>query len=103
VSDDATVLPAADVAPGEMKLVDVAGEAVVVANVAGRFCAFGNVCPHEEGPLVEGELDGNIVTCPWHFTQFDVFTGEVVDGLTDEPIPVYAVEVAGGELRIRKA
>jgi len=90
-----------DVAPGEMKLVDLGGVEAIVANLGGRYRAFGAVCPHEDGPLVEGELDGEAVTCPWHFTQFNVLTGEVIDGLTDEPIPVYEVRVEGDEVLVR--
>jgi nitrite reductase/ring-hydroxylating ferredoxin subunit len=43
------------------------------------------------------------VTCPWHFTRFDVFTGEVVDGVTDEPILVYATRVEGDEILVEAA
>lgn len=101
MSEFVGVMDASELAPGEMKLVDVDGTDVVVANVEGAFVAFGGVCPHEEGPLNEGELDGDVVTCPWHFTQFNVRTGEVIDGLTDEAIPVYEVRVADGAVQVR--
>ena len=94
------VLKKSEIAPGEMKLVTIAGAEVVVANVGGEFCAFGNSCPHEEGPLVEGELEGDSVICPWHFTRFDVRTGKALEGLTDEPIPVYEVRVEGDEIQV---
>lgn len=100
MADFTSVLKTSEVAPGEMKLVNVDGSDVVVANVDGKFCAFGNVCPHEEGPLAEGELDGTVVTCPWHFTEFDVLSGEALEGLTDEPIPVYEVRVQGDDVQI---
>jgi nitrite reductase/ring-hydroxylating ferredoxin subunit len=96
-------LKISEVPVGTMKLIKVADAEVVVANVDGRFCAFGNICPHEGGPLVEGELEGNVVICPWHFTQFDVFTGEAIEGVTDEPIPVYAVRVEGDEIQVRES
>lgn len=93
-----SVLKTSEVAPGEMKL--VGGTDIVVANVDGKFCAFGNLCPHEDGPLCEGELDGDVVTCPWHFTEFNVRTGEAIEGVTDEPIPVYEVRVVGEEIQV---
>jgi nitrite reductase/ring-hydroxylating ferredoxin subunit len=93
-------LKVSDIPPGVMKLIKADDLEVAVANVGGEFCAFGNICPHEGGPLVEGELEGNEVICPWHFTRFDVFSGEVIDGVTDEPIPVYAVRVEGDEVRV---
>ncbi len=51
----------------------------------------------------DGELEGHIVTCPWHFTPFDVKTGEAQEsGVTDDPIPVYEVRVEGDDIQIRK-
>ncbi len=46
-----TVARASEVAPGEMKLVGVDGEEVVIANVGGEYFAFSNTCTHEGGPL----------------------------------------------------
>jgi nitrite reductase (NADH) small subunit/3-phenylpropionate/trans-cinnamate dioxygenase ferredoxin subunit len=100
LAEFSSVLKTSDVAPGEMKLVTLGDVEIVVANVAGSYCAFGNTCPHEGGPLAEGELDGDIVTCPWHFTEFNIRTGEVVEGVTDEPIPVYEVRVEDGEVQV---
>lgn len=45
----------------------------------GKIYALDNVCPHMGGPLGEGELEGCIVTCPWHGWQFDVTNGECVN------------------------
>ena len=95
-----TVLKASELSAGEMKTVTVKGTEIVVANVEGRFCAFGNSCPHEEAPLVDGEIDGDAVVCPWHFTRFNVHTGEAIEGVTDEPIPVYEVRLDGDHVQI---
>jgi len=100
MADFESVLKTSALSPGEMKAVTVAGTQVVVANVDGRFCAFGGICPHEEGPLAEGELDGDVVTCPWHFTEFNVLTGEALEGVTDEPIPVYDVRIEGDDVQV---
>lgn len=103
MSEFRTVAKASEVAPGEMKLVEVEGDAVVIANVAGEFFAFSDTCTHDGGPLSDGELAGDIVTCPWHFTPFNVRTGEAQEGgVTDEPVPTYEVRVEGEEIQIRK-
>lgn len=91
-----------DLAEGAMKAVDIDGEEVVVAKVGGRCYAFGGICTHDGGPLIDGELEGSKVTCPWHFTEFDVTTGEVLEGLAEEPLPVYDVQVEGDEIRVVK-
>ena len=93
---------ASEVAPGEMKLVEVDGDEVVIANVNGEFFAFSDTCTHEGGPLSDGELKGDIVTCPWHFTPFNVRTGEAQEGgVAEDPIPTYAVRLDGDDIKIR--
>lgn len=95
-------LKLSDLDDGEMRAVDLGGEEVVVARVGGKCHAFGGICSHEGAPLVDGELDGEIVTCPWHFTEFDITTGKVKDGVTDEAIPTYSVAVDGDEVVVSK-
>jgi nitrite reductase/ring-hydroxylating ferredoxin subunit len=85
-----------------MTVVTLNGEEVAIANVDGAYFAFGNICPHEGGPLNEGVLDGARVTCPWHFTVFDVKTGKPIEGVTDDPVPSYELRLAGDEIQIRK-
>ena len=62
--------------PAGATLEVVAGSRIVaLANVDGRIVAMDGVCPHQGGPLGKGELNGPILTCPWHGWQFDVCTG----------------------------
>ncbi len=49
---------------------------IALFNVAGTFYALDGVCPHQGGPLGQGDLAGCIVTCPWHGWQFDVRSGQ---------------------------
>ena len=91
-----------DLAEGKLKAVEIDGEDVVVAKVGGKCFAFGGLCTHDGGPMIDGDLDGTTITCPWHFTEFDVRTGAVIDGLADEALPVYEVHVDGDEVRVLK-
>jgi nitrite reductase/ring-hydroxylating ferredoxin subunit len=68
---------------------------VAVFNVAGTFCATQATCPHQKGPLNEGMLDGSTVTCPWHGSQFNVFTGAILRGPAKNPLRTYRVIVEG--------
>ncbi len=52
-----------------------AGRVVAIFHVEGEFYALDGVCPHAGGPLGNGRLQGNVVTCPWHGWQFDVTNG----------------------------
>ena len=75
---------------------------VAVFRVAASFCATQAKCPHKQGPLSEGKLDGSTVTCPWHGTQFNVCTGAVLRGPATEPIKTYRVIVEGEIGRVEK-
>lgn len=101
MSDFQRVASAGEIPPGEMKIVEVNGQEVVVANVGGEFVCFSNSCTHRQGPLGEGMLlEGGTVECPFHGGQFNVRTGEVVAAPPTEPIPVFPVRVEGDEISV---
>jgi nitrite reductase/ring-hydroxylating ferredoxin subunit len=82
-----------DLAVGQGLAVEVKGMSIAVFNAgSGRFYACSGVCPHEEGPLAEGWLEGEAVVCPWHGFDFDLGTGQCrVD--PELSIPVFAVRL----------
>ncbi len=98
MAQEIKIASTAEIPPGEMKLVEVEGEEVVVANIGGQFFAFANKCTHRGGPLAEGELKGEVVECPWHRGQFNVKTGEVAAPPPSRPIPTYTLKVEGGDI-----
>src|SRR5258707_379576 len=55
--------------------------------------AIADNCTHIGGPLNEGELDGEVLTCPWHGAQFNICTGKVLRGPARQDIQTYAVRV----------
>jgi len=76
MSDAKTKVAAvAELSDGQARVVEMNGRSVAVFNVAGRYYAIDNVCPHRGGPLGEGDVEGNIVVCPWHGWRWDVTTG----------------------------
>jgi 3-phenylpropionate/trans-cinnamate dioxygenase ferredoxin component len=64
--------------PGSMKRLKTGASDILLANVGGKIYAVDNSCPHMGGDLSKGKLDGTIVTCPLHGSQFDVSSGQVV-------------------------
>lgn len=69
------VAETADLEPGQGRVVEAGGRTLALFNVDGTYHAIDNACRHRGGPLGEGELDGRVVTCPWHGYRFDVTTG----------------------------
>ena len=89
-----------DLAPGSGKVVEAEGETLALFNVEGTLYAIGNTCPHRGGPLGEGSLQGNTVTCPWHGAQFDVKTGKVLGPPAATGVKSYPVRVEGEDVSI---
>jgi nitrite reductase/ring-hydroxylating ferredoxin subunit len=87
------VLRASDIPSGTCKTGIVDGEEIAVFNVDGRLYAVQATCTHMGGQLCEGALWGEIVTCPWHGSEFNVRTGEVVTGPAEVPLKTYRVSV----------
>jgi len=67
-----------ELADGEMREIDVEGHEVLVAKVGGDVYVTDGRCPHMRAHLARGTLDGTILTCPWHGSQFDVTDGRVI-------------------------
>jgi nitrite reductase/ring-hydroxylating ferredoxin subunit len=75
MADFVRVAGKSEIPAGQGRMFDIGGRQVAVFNVAGKFHAIDNVCEHQGGPLAEGELDGCVVTCPWHGWTYDVSSG----------------------------
>lgn len=103
-----------DLADGAMKSVKVEGQNVLLARVGGRYYATDGRCPHMGGELSHGRLEGTIVTCPRHGSQFDIATGKVLrwtkwTGITlalakafksPRPVKTYQVQLEGDRILV---
>ncbi len=89
-----------DLEDGDLMAVEVDGEPVCLAKVDGEVYAFTDNCTHISGPLNEGELDDDVLTCPWHGAQFNVRTGKVLRGPARQDIQTYAVLVDNDDILV---
>jgi nitrite reductase/ring-hydroxylating ferredoxin subunit len=88
-----------DVKSGQGIVVEVNGKILAVFNVDGAFHAIDNTCIHRGGPLGEGDLEGSVVTCPWHGWQYDVITGACVANPA-ATVERYEVKVEGTDVKV---
>lgn len=95
--------PAADAPPGTLRRVEIEGRGVCLGRTPSGWVAFDDTCTHEECSLAEGELDGGVVICPCHGSEFDVRTGDVVTPPALDPLPIYEAREDGGALFVRLA
>ena len=93
-----TVARVEDLKPGEGKSIDVNKESIALFKIGEEFFAVGNICPHRGGPLGDGYLNNDVVSCPWHGWQFNVKTGEAVSG--PAKIKTYPVKIEVDEVKV---
>ncbi|MEP7288313.1 MAG: nitrite reductase small subunit NirD [Chloroflexota bacterium] len=91
------VIALADLPEGTSSKVYMGSQQVALFNVNGELYAINNRCPHARGPLCEGTVHtGGLnpaVTCPWHKADFDLRTGEALDGPVMTPVHTFAIRV----------
>ena len=85
---------------GTGKGVEVGGQRIAIFNVGGSYYAIEDTCPHRGGPLSEGTLTGDEVTCPLHDSRFNVKTGAVTAPPAQEGVRSFPVRVTGNDLEI---
>jgi len=90
--------------PGKL-LVEVDGDPVALFHISGNFHAIDDVCTHDGGPLVDGELADHTIACPRHGAKFDIRTGAALSMPAVRATRAYEVKVADGGvfLRLREA
>jgi 3-phenylpropionate/trans-cinnamate dioxygenase ferredoxin subunit len=99
MSEFIKVAQVSELVPGEKMLVEYDDEDVGLFNIDGQFYAISDVCTHDGGPLVEGNLDGDWITCPRHGARFNVKSGqETMPAFA--PVPLYNVKIEGDDILI---
>ena len=98
MTDGFKVAEVGDVEPGQMLMVEVKSEQILLANVDGEIFAVNGVCTHARCSLLGGSLEGNLVECPCHIAFFDVKTGAVISGPAMEAIESYPVHIDGKDV-----
>lgn len=93
----------ADFPDGSMKAVDAGAARVLVLRRGDSALAISNVCSHAGGPLDEGDLQGDVVTCPWHGSKFCVLDGAVRGGPATFSQPRYETRIREGRLELKLA
>ena len=101
-SEKIDVCSAADLAEGEMKIVEVEGAKIGVFNCGGSLYAIEDRCSHDEGPLAEGEFDPSACTveCPRHGSLFDLTSGRPRTLPAYQPVRTYPVTIEDDTIKL---
>lgn len=80
--------------------VEVEGKRLALINLKGEIYAIDDECPHEGGPLCEGQIIGEEIECPWHTSRFNVKTGRVTMDPATKDAATYSVRLAGDAVEV---
>ncbi len=94
------VATTSELAPGQAKEVEVNGKTIALFNLEGSYHAIDNTCTHRGGPLSEGDVEGQVVTCPWHGAKFNIISGEVLGPPARAEVASYRIRVTGSDVEV---
>ena len=100
MSDFAFAAKVDEVKEGEILALNIDDTPVALTRVQGKIVAFGDVCTHDDGPLAEGEIEGDCVICPRHGARFNLFTGRPTFP-APTPIPIYETKIEGDNVLVK--
>lgn len=89
-----------EIPDGQRKIIQADGLSIGVFHHKGKWIALQNSCLHRGGPVCQGPLDGETITCPWHGYQYNLTDGRL---LLDKSarLPMYDVEVIDGMIQVK--
>jgi len=88
-----------EIPPGRSKVIREGDLQIALFNLGDIFYAIDNICPHSGGPLSKGELQGEVVKCPWHGWQFNIKTG-LSPIIPEVCVKIYQIRVEGGQVLV---
>ena len=94
-----TVCKREDLSEGEGKTVCVGTKLIALFCRGGEIYAIDDVCPHMGASLGSGQLEGDIVTCPWHGWRFRITDGTWADNPRIK-IKSFPVRVVGDDVQL---
>jgi nitrite reductase/ring-hydroxylating ferredoxin subunit len=81
---------------GTMKQFYIGELEILVVNFNDQIYCLNARCTHAGAPLAEGTLNGWILTCPWHGSQFNITNGIVLRGPAEKQLKSYPSTIRDG-------
>ena len=96
-----SVIADGELAPGEMRCVEVGGRPVLICRARDGHYAVDAVCTHAYARLDEGRLRGHRLICPLHGASFDVRTGAVLGPPATAPLTSHPIRTCDGLVEVQ--
>ena len=100
-SEFTAVLPAAELPDGQPTKAMLGGTALVLVRRGDVVHALKETCGHAGGPLAQGEVQGDVIICPWHYSNFRLSDGVVRHGPATHRQPAYVARISGDQVEVQ--
>ncbi len=87
-----------ELAPKQMKRVEVAGKRLLLANSEGKHYCVDEMCCHEDYSLWFGCIKDRSIKCSLHGSRFDLESGQPLNEPAECPLRTYPTKVEGGQV-----
>jgi 3-phenylpropionate/trans-cinnamate dioxygenase ferredoxin component len=96
------ICPLDELPPGRTKIVSWEDLEIGVVNCRGELYAIEDRCSHDDGELMEGDVDCDerTVECPRHGSLFDLRTGKPLTLPAYAPVDTFPVSVEDGVIKV---
>jgi 3-phenylpropionate/trans-cinnamate dioxygenase ferredoxin subunit len=96
------ICPVDELPPGAKRVVIWDDLEIGVVNCGGEILAVEDRCSHDDGDLMEGDVDEETCTveCPRHGSEFDLRTGKPLNLPAYVPIETYPVTIEDGVIKV---
>jgi len=89
-----------EIPEGGIRAMTIEGEKVILSRQGNVVSCFQNACAHLGFALDDGEINGGVITCPYHGFQYDLSSGECLTA-PEVQLQSHAVRVTGGRVEVR--
>jgi 3-phenylpropionate/trans-cinnamate dioxygenase ferredoxin subunit/naphthalene 1,2-dioxygenase system ferredoxin subunit len=100
LEDFAKVVTTSDLSLSELMLVEVEDERMPLANVGGQYYGVTDDYTHTGCPLSDGQLEGELLECPCHGSEFKVTTGKAISPPANKPLTPCGVRIEGNDILV---
>ncbi|MCP5468088.1 MAG: Rieske 2Fe-2S domain-containing protein [Deltaproteobacteria bacterium] len=90
---------ASDIEEGQAVVCKDKNETIALFKYQGNFYAIQDRCPHRGASLAEGEIENGCVICPWHAWQFELKSGQSIEGYA--PLKTFQIKVEKNKVWIK--
>jgi nitrite reductase/ring-hydroxylating ferredoxin subunit/uncharacterized membrane protein len=93
----------ADIPAGKPVRVEQDGVPILLVRQGSQVYALAETCAHLGGPLSEGKVEEETISCPWHGSRYSIRDGHVIDGPSVHPQPCLETRVRNGQIEVRRS